>query len=117
MQADDVPPGISNGLLRRTLLLGELALDGTLRRVRGVLPVLLYAKEKGYDRAIVPMDNFSETQIAGGIEVFGCSRLNDALLALVHGSDDGFGAHWGLRTIHGVYERIISNPPPRVGGA
>jgi magnesium chelatase family protein len=106
MQADNTPPGITIGLLRRTLLLGELALDGTLRRVRGVLPVLLHAKENGYDRAIVPMDNFSETQIAGGIEVFGCSRLNDALLALVHESDDNFGA----RMQSGSAERIRRKP-------
>lgn len=106
MQAGSSSPGIAAGLLRRTLLLGELALDGALRRVRGVLPVLLHAKENGYDRAIVPMDNFSETQIAGGIEVFGCSRLNDALMALVHGSDDSFGA----RMQSGSQERIRRKP-------
>jgi len=80
-------PDIVNDHLRRTVLLGELALDGTLRRVRGVLPVLLHAKENGYDRAIVPLENFSETQIAGGMEVFGCRTLNDALSALLHGDN------------------------------
>jgi magnesium chelatase family protein len=87
MRTDDPLPEIVSTRLRRTLLLGELALDGALRRVRGVLPVLLHAKENGYDRAIVASDNFPETQIARGMEVFGCRRLNDAMLALVHGRD------------------------------
>ncbi|MFH1754308.1 MAG: YifB family Mg chelatase-like AAA ATPase, partial [Candidatus Latescibacterota bacterium] len=84
-QTGAVPSKQASERLRTTLLLGELALDGSLRRVRGVLPILLHARENGFDRAIVPMDNFIESQIAGGIEVFGCGQLNDALQVLVHG--------------------------------
>ncbi len=87
IRTENLPTEVAVDRLRRTLLLGELALDGALRRVRGVLPVLLHAKENGFDRAIIPLDNFSESQIAGGIEVFGCCSLNDALSALVHGGD------------------------------
>jgi magnesium chelatase family protein len=87
MRTERQPPDILRDRLYRSLLVGELALDGALRRVRGVLPILLHGKENGFDRAIIPMDNFRESQITGGIEVFGCSNLNDALIALVHGRD------------------------------
>jgi magnesium chelatase family protein len=75
--------------LAHTLFLGELALDGSLRKVRGVLPILLHARELGFDRAVVPADNFDESTPAGGVEVFGCKRLVDAVGAGI--PEDGTG--------------------------
>ncbi len=63
----------------RTLFLGELALDGCLRRVRGVLPILLHARENGFERAVVPADNFTEGLVVGGLEVIGCRHLREAI--------------------------------------
>ncbi|KJR01215.1 hypothetical protein UG54_19405, partial [Gordonia sihwensis] len=40
-----------------TVMLGELALDGRVRPVRGVLPLLLAAREAGFERAVVPAEN------------------------------------------------------------
>ena len=51
--------------LNNTIFLGELSLDGSIRGVRGVLPALLAASTKGISRAIIPANNFSESQ---GIE-------------------------------------------------
>ncbi len=64
---------------RKTIFLGELALDGNLRRVKGALPILLHAREAGFERGIVPEENFGEALVAKGIEVFGCQRLRDAV--------------------------------------
>jgi len=68
--------------LHKTLFLGELALDGALRRTPGVLPILLHAREKGFVRAVVPEANYDESAIVEGIEVLACPRLRDAAAAI-----------------------------------
>ena len=61
--------------LEKTVLLGELALDGRVRPVRGVLPALLAAQRDGWKAAVVPIDNLAEASLVEGIEVFGLSSL------------------------------------------
>jgi magnesium chelatase family protein len=60
-----------------TVLLGELALDGRVRPVRGVLPGLLAARAAGYERAIVPADSLVEAGLVDGIDVAGAAHLRD----------------------------------------
>ncbi len=69
--------------LAGTMLLGELALDGALRRIRGVLPVLLAARSRELARVVVPAENFSEAEWLPNIEVVGSPDLNAAVAALV----------------------------------
>ena len=61
---------------------GELALDGTIRPVKGVLNIALEAREQGKTRLIVPVENAREAAVVSGIEVFGLSCLYDAYLLL-----------------------------------
>lgn len=49
-----------------TILIGELSLEGYVRPVRGVLPMLLAAEKHGIRRAVVPEANLSEAQIEIG---------------------------------------------------
>ncbi|SEP51678.1 YifB family Mg chelatase-like AAA ATPase [Amycolatopsis saalfeldensis] len=63
--------------LLRTILLGELALDGRIRPVRGVLPGLLAARAAGYERALVPSESLGEAALVEDLEVAGVSRLAD----------------------------------------
>jgi magnesium chelatase family protein len=62
--------------------LGELALDGTLRGVRGVLPAALLAKEKGFTTLIVPKENAEEAALVAGLEVFGAESLRGVIAHL-----------------------------------
>ncbi len=64
-----------NTRLPKTLFLGELALDGSIRPVRGVLPVLLHGKTVGFESAVVPWGNFAESGPVSGIEVVGARSL------------------------------------------
>lgn len=57
------------------LIIGELALDGTLRPVRGVLPMVDLAKQKGFKAVLVPSLNVQEASLIQGIEVYGMSHL------------------------------------------
>ena len=65
--------------LHRVVLIGELALDGTLRTVPGVLPSLLAAREAGIDTVVVPSAALDEAALVTGLRVYGAQRLNDVL--------------------------------------
>lgn len=61
--------------LEKTVLLGELSLDGRVRPVRGVLPAVLAAKREGWPAVVVPVDNLAEASLVEGIEVWGVRTL------------------------------------------
>ncbi|MGV0792740.1 YifB family Mg chelatase-like AAA ATPase [Mycolicibacterium sp. XJ1819] len=61
--------------LEKTLLLGELALDGRVRPVQGVLPAVLAAKRDGWPTVVVPVANLAEAGLVDGIEVWGVRTL------------------------------------------
>src|SRR5690349_522452 len=61
--------------LEKALLLGELALDGRVRPVKGVLPAVLTAKREGWPTVVVPVDNLREASLIDGIEVLGVRTL------------------------------------------
>ena len=65
--------------LARVLLVGELALDGSLRPVPGVLPMLLLARRQGLAAAIVPAASSREAALAPGLPVFPVATLAEAI--------------------------------------
>ncbi|MDE6557663.1 MAG: YifB family Mg chelatase-like AAA ATPase [Clostridia bacterium] len=60
------------------VMLGELALDGSLRPVTGILPVLISAKSRGFKKFIVPFGNANEASYIEGIEVYALKSLKEA---------------------------------------
>lgn len=64
------------------LFLGELALDGTIRPVKGVLPMAILAKEKGISEIYVPQGNSQEASIISDINVIPVNSLLDLILHL-----------------------------------
>lgn len=67
------------GDVSKTIFLGELALDGSLRGIRGVLPSVQAAKSSGYTAVIVPEENVSEAALIEGITVYGAQKLGDVV--------------------------------------
>jgi magnesium chelatase family protein len=63
----------------RTLFLGELALDGTLRGVRGVLPLVEKARAEGFAEVFLPEENAEEAALIDGINIYGARSLKDVL--------------------------------------
>jgi magnesium chelatase family protein len=61
--------------LETTVLLGELALDGRVRPVHGVLPAVVAAKSDGWSAVVVPVDNLAEASLVDGIDVWGVRTL------------------------------------------
>lgn len=64
--------------LKDILMIGELSLDGRVKRVQGVLPIVLEAKKKGCRFCIVPKENQKEAALVEGIGAIGVSDLNEA---------------------------------------
>ena len=61
--------------LKDSVFAGELSLDGNLRRIWGILPVALMAREKKYKNLFIPKDNLEEAQILDKISVFAVLSL------------------------------------------
>jgi magnesium chelatase family protein len=70
--------------LLRTVLLGELGLDGRVRPVRGVLPAVLAAAQAGFTRVVVPVRQAAEAQLVEGLDVLGVGSLGQ-LVAVLRG--------------------------------
>jgi magnesium chelatase family protein len=66
---------VSSEILKDFLMLGELALDGTLRPVHGTLPIAVEAKKAGVRGMIVPKENAKEAAIVGELEVYPMESL------------------------------------------
>lgn len=66
----------------RYLIMGELSLDGRLRRVRGVLPTAVQASVMGYDYVVVPKESAQEASWAEGVRIFGVSDLQEMAVVL-----------------------------------
>ncbi|GGM39785.1 hypothetical protein GCM10012275_08330 [Longimycelium tulufanense] len=73
--------------LEFTVLVGELALDGRVRPVRGVLPGLLAARNAGLRRAVVPESAMAEAALVEDMEVLGARCLHE-VLAWLRGEPD-----------------------------
>lgn len=70
---------VSIDLLKEFVILGELALDGSLRPVHGVLPIAIEVKKKGIRGMILPESNAKEAAMVEGIDVYGVETLADAV--------------------------------------
>ncbi|WP_295163555.1 YifB family Mg chelatase-like AAA ATPase [uncultured Brachyspira sp.] len=66
----------------KTIILGELALDGSVREVKGIFSMLLNAKELGIKNAIIPFNNMEEANIIEGLNLYPVKTLKDAIDAI-----------------------------------
>ena len=71
-------PGIPSDI-SDYVLLGELSLDGSLRAVKGILPLLISASNSGYKKFIIPFENAKEAAYIENITVFAANTLNEVI--------------------------------------
>lgn len=69
--------------LDKTLVVGELSLDGTLRKTQGILPLAILATKLGLKNLIVPKDNSMEASVVEGIELFAVQSLQELTRGLL----------------------------------
>lgn len=78
---------VSSEYLAETVFLGELALDGRLRALRGVLPATLAAAEAGATKVFVPEVNVAEAELVSGVAVVGVRSLRH-VIAILNGDPE-----------------------------
>ncbi|MFI3248288.1 MAG: YifB family Mg chelatase-like AAA ATPase [Rikenellaceae bacterium] len=66
---------IQSAKLEGAMILGELSLDGSVSPIKGALPLAASAKDQGFKRIILPIENSAEAAVVEGIEVLGVSNL------------------------------------------
>lgn len=65
--------------LERYMLVGELMLDGSLRAIKGALPIAIEAKSQGFKALILPRDNAQEAAVVDGLNVWSASSLREVV--------------------------------------
>ncbi|MDO5145942.1 MAG: YifB family Mg chelatase-like AAA ATPase [Eubacteriales bacterium] len=105
-----LPPEASRGIL----FLGELALDGTLSPLAGVLPILKAASEAGYRRCVLPAKNKREASILPEMEVWGFHCLKDVFSYLSGNSGAVCEEEDDVDSIISEEEREIGLPSDRI---
>lgn len=59
--------------------IGELSFDGAVKKVKGVLPLLISARKNGFKKFIIPSDNCLEASFISGVQVYGVKSLTQAV--------------------------------------
>lgn len=73
---------VSSTVLDKILFIGELALSGELKPVKGVLPITQHAATMGFESIIVPAENATEASLVSSINVHGARTIQDVILHL-----------------------------------
>lgn len=78
---------MDNTKLDQYLIMGEMALDGTLRPIKGALPISIQARKEEFKGVILPKENAREAAIVNDIDVYGVKSLVEAV-DLLNGRSD-----------------------------
>ena len=70
---------IKNSSMQGYIILGELSLDGEIRKLNGILPMLISAKQAGYSKFIIPEENAMEAAFIDQIEVYPVKTLKQVV--------------------------------------
>lgn len=70
---------VDPSMLDRFLMMGELSLDGSLKPIKGALPIAVRAKESGFDGFILPRQNAREAAVVEGLSVYGADTIKEVV--------------------------------------
>ena len=80
--SEQLPVGSSE----KFVMMGELSLDGSIAPVRGILPIAIHARERGFKGIIVPSENAKEAAVVEGLEIYAAPHLRN-LVEFLSGSE------------------------------
>ena len=63
--------------LERALFMGELSLDGSVRHIKGIMPIVYSAYQEGFDRVYIPAEDAAEAGLVQGIEIIPVRTLGE----------------------------------------
>lgn len=70
---------MSADLLDKYMIMGELSLDGSVKPIKGALPIAINAKEAGFEGIILPVENTLEAAVVDGIKVYGVHNITETV--------------------------------------
>lgn len=70
---------LENEQINHYILMGELALDGSLKPIKGALPIAIQARKEGFEGLILPMENAREAAIVNNLKVLGANSLQEVV--------------------------------------
>lgn len=70
---------VDNEKVKEFIVLGELGLDGGVRKINGVLPILISARQDNCNKVIIPKDNCLEASFIEGMEIYGVENLQETV--------------------------------------
>lgn len=70
---------IKGDKLEQYLIMGELALDGMIRSIKGALPIAIQARKENFKGFILPIENASEAAIVNDLDVIGVNDIQEAI--------------------------------------
>ncbi len=72
---EDIPPEE----VSKYIIMGELSLDGTVRPIKGALPIAIRAREEGFKGFILPKENAREAAVVDKLEVYGVENIKELI--------------------------------------
>lgn len=99
---------IRENTLKDTLVIGELGLNGEVKGVKGILPLVWHAYQQGYRRCMVPVENYREASIVENMQVIGVESVKEAVdfLTLSDSAKKEYLQH--------LKERMLANGVPEL---
>lgn len=98
-------------VLQDTLFIGELGLNGEIKPVKGILPIMIMAKEQGIKRCILPKENALEGAVIEGIKIIGVSSFMETLRYLMEENADSMIAPTEL-DLHALFAKEEEKKTP-----
>lgn len=65
--------------LEKFVFMGELSLDGTLKPIKGALPIAINARKEGFEGLILPKENAKEASVVDTLKVYGADTIKDVI--------------------------------------
>ena len=93
---DGLKPDLQGYPCQIRCLVGELSLDGRLKPIKGVLPMAVAARNKGFGAVLVPAENAAEAAVVDGIDVIPLASLAQAV-SFLRGEGDIPHSRWTAR--------------------
>jgi magnesium chelatase family protein len=69
----------NNDMMEKYVIMGELALDGQIRKIKGSLPIAIQARKEGFKGLIVPKMNAREAALVNNLHVYGVSHISEVI--------------------------------------
>jgi len=73
--------------LAEFVIMGELSLDGSIRPIKGALPIAIETRKQGFKGLFVPIENVKEAAVVDNLEVYGVSHINEVVKFFQGNSD------------------------------